>query len=96
MSKRKWAEISGKETLSNGHSEGALDLQRRQLDGLLKQGQNALSQSLEFARFPERQKLSRRQKTAKAVNDEADIARLEAEVAALKVDLHHLERKASC
>ena len=91
MSKRKWAEISGEETLSNGHSEGALDLQRRQLDGLLKQGQNALAQSLEFARFPERQKLSRRQKTAKAEKDEADIARLEAEVAALKVGLHDLE-----
>ena len=90
MSKRKWDEISRRATIPNGHPDATVSFQRRQIEGLLEQGKRALSQSLEFARYPERQKLSRRQKTAKTENNEAEIARLDAEVAALKVGFHNL------
>ena len=95
MSKRKWEEISRRETFSDSHPNASVGLQRHQVEGLLEQGKRALSQSLEFARYPERQKLSRRQKTAKTENNEAEIARLDAEVAALKVGLHGLSEEFS-
>ena len=85
MSKRKYAEISGREATSNGNSARELGLQQRQVEHLLEQGKKALSRSLKVARGFERQKLGRRQKTAKADKAEADIVRLDAEVAALKV-----------
>ncbi len=81
MSKRKHAEISGREATSSGN----LGLQQRQVEQLLEQGKKALFRSLKVARGFERQKLGRRQKTAKAEKVEADVIRLDAEVAALKV-----------
>ncbi len=85
MSKRKYAEISGKEATSNGISGKKLGLQERQVEHLLEQGKKALFRSLKVARGFERQKLGRRQKTAKAEKAETDAIRLDAEVAALKV-----------
>lgn len=85
MPKRKHNEISSSETTSNAPTAKTLRLQRLQLDGLLDQSKNSLFRSLKLARGFERQKLGRRQKTAKAERDAvADTARLEAEVAALK------------
>ena len=85
MSKRKYAEISGREAISNGFSAKKSGLQQRQTEHLLEQGKKALFRSLKVARGFERQKLGRRQKTAKAEKAETDIIRLDAEVAALKV-----------
>ena len=84
-SKRKYAEISGRVATSNGNSDKKLGLQQRQVELLLEQGKKALFRSLKVARGFERQKLGRRQKTAKAENAEDDLIRLNAEVAALKV-----------
>ncbi|CAD6563554.1 MAG: hypothetical protein ASARMPRED_000043 [Alectoria sarmentosa] len=84
MSKRKHDEISSSEGPSNGISAKALRLQRLQLEGLLDQGRKSVFRSLKVARGFERQKLGRRQKTAKTESNAADTARLEAEVAALK------------
>ena len=84
-SKRKYAEISGEGAKSNGTSDKKLGLQQRQVEHLLEQGKKALFKSLKVARGFERQKLGRRQKTAKAEKAEDDLIRLDAEVAALKV-----------
>ena len=87
MPKRKHEEISSGGPIPNVFSDRALRLQRQQLEGLLEQGQKSLFRALKVARGFERQKLGRRQKAAKAEKAEADIARLETEVAALKVGL---------
>ncbi|KAL9132668.1 MAG: hypothetical protein Q9175_006153, partial [Cornicularia normoerica] len=80
MSKRTHDEINSSE-----FTPRALRLQRLQLSGLLDQSKNSLFRSLKVARGFERQKLGRRQKTAKTEsNATATTARLEAEVAALK------------
>ncbi len=84
MSKRKHDELSGSEVTSNNTTARALRLQRLQLDGLLDQGKTSLFRSLKVARGFERQKLGRRQKTAKTESNATGTARLEAEVAALK------------
>ncbi|KAK4692602.1 hypothetical protein P7C71_g4637, partial [Lecanoromycetidae sp. Uapishka_2] len=84
MSKRKYGDISSEEPPSNVYSDKALRLQRQQLEGLLEQGQKSLFRALKVARGFERQKLGRRQKAAIADKQDADIARLAAEVAALK------------
>ena len=84
-SKRKYAEISGREATSNGNSGRKFGVQQHQVEHLLEQGKKALFKSLKVARGFERQKLGRRQKTAKAEKAETDIIRLDAEVAALKV-----------
>lgn len=84
MPKRKHDEISRSEITSDGTTDRALRLQRLQLDGLLNQSRKSLFRSLKVARGFERQKLGRRQKTAKAESNAADTTRLEAEVAALK------------
>ena len=84
MPKRKHDEISRSEITSYATTDRALRLQRLQLDGLLNQSKKSLFRSLKVARGFERQKLGRRQKTAKAESNVTDTARLEAEVAALK------------
>jgi hypothetical protein len=85
MPKRKREDISSEDRLSNDSSDRALRLQRQQLEALLEEGKKSLSRALKVARGFERQKLGRRQKTAKAENSEANTARLETEIAALKV-----------
>ena len=60
--------------------------QRRQLPtSTLDQYEKNLFRALRLARGFERQKLGRRQKVAKQAKDDAETARLNAEVAALKV-----------
>ena len=84
-SKRKYDEITGRGATSNGNSDKKLGLQQRQVEHLLEQGKKALFKSLKVARGFERQKLGRRQKTARAEKAYDDLTRLNAEVAALKV-----------
>lgn len=85
MPKRKLEEISRANVVPIGALDKNSRLKRLQLDGLLDQCKTALFRSLKVARGFERQKLGRRQKTAKTENNGADIARLNAEVSALKV-----------
>jgi len=87
MPKRKHEEISWGGPTPNVLLDRALRLQRQKLEGLLEQGKKSLFRALKVARGFERQKLGRRQKAAKAEKAEADIARLDSEVAALKVGL---------
>ena len=84
-SKRKFAEVSESGATSDGSSDKKLRLQQRQVEHLLEEGKKALFKSLKVARGFERQKLGRRQKTAKVDKAEDDLVRLNAEVAALKV-----------
>lgn len=74
-----------REAVSHGSPAKNLGLQQRQVEHLLEQSKKALFRSLKVARGFERQKLGRRQKTAKAEKAESDVIRLDAEVAALKV-----------
>ena len=84
MPKRKHDEIKDSEATSNSAKARALRIERLQLDGQLDQSKKSLFRSLKVARGFERQKLGRRQKTAKTENNTTDSTRLEAEVAALK------------
>lgn len=84
MAKRKHDEINDPEAISNSAKARALRIQRLQLDGQLDQSKKSIFRSLKVARGFERQKLGRRQKTAKTENNTTDATRLEAEVAALK------------
>ena len=85
MPKRKHDEISSSEGTPNATTARALRLQKLQVNGVLDRSTNSLFRSLKVARGFERQKLGRRQKTAKAdSNATTDTARLEAEVTALK------------
>ncbi len=85
MPKRKREEISGIDAIPSGALDKSVRLQRYRLDGLFDQSKRNLFRALKVARGFERQKLGRRQKTAKAETKDGDISRLDAEVAALKV-----------
>lgn len=85
MSKRKFEDISRTNATPLGDLSEQTSSQRRQLDGHLDQSKKALLRALKVARGFERQKLGRRQKTAKVDSNDADTTRLEAEVSALKV-----------
>lgn len=86
MSKRKHSDISrGSPSYSTSLSDKGPGIQRQQLNGILDNGKTALFRSLKVTRGFERQKLGRRKKIAKSENNEKDIARLDAEVVALKV-----------
>lgn len=87
MSKRKFKEFHDDEVSTNSFSEGGLPPQEKP-ESVLEHSKKALSRALRIARGIERQKLGRRQKTAKESNAAAESARLNAEVAALKVGVH--------
>ncbi|KAL8934037.1 MAG: hypothetical protein Q9216_006104 [Gyalolechia sp. 2 TL-2023] len=86
MSKRK----REAETISaidhKGSAERELDAQEKQLESVLERSKQTLHQALKLAKGLERQKLGRRQKTAKAAQDDGDSKRLAAEVVALKTN----------
>ena len=86
MSKRKFDEISdpGKGGGASRPSKEAQKQQRR-LGKALDNGKVELTNALKTARIFERQKLGRRHKDAKKKSELTDVARLDAEVAALKV-----------
>lgn len=69
-------------------SEGGLLPHEEKPESVLEHSKKALSRALKIARGIERQKLGRRQKTAKESNAAAESARLTAEVTALKVGVH--------
>ncbi|KAL9026004.1 MAG: hypothetical protein Q9196_005267 [Gyalolechia fulgens] len=86
MSKRK--RESGDESAPFGKKPAKRDLsaQEKRLKSVLERSKQTLYQALKLAKGFERQKLGRRQKTAKAAQDDGDGKRLAAEVVALKTN----------
>ena len=87
MHKRKHEKISQSDPQDITISKD-VRLQQQRLEGILDQGKRSAFQALKVARGSERQKLGRRQKVAKAENNNAETARLDGEVAALKVGFY--------
>lgn len=85
MPKRNFDEFRETDVDSQRLDDSTLRAQRTQLERVLEHGKRRLFQALKLGRGFERQKLGRRQKTAKESNTESGIVRLNAEVAALKV-----------
>ena len=88
MPKRKLDNLDGQRSDDPALGGGESRAQRQQLEGFLELGKKALFRALKVARGFERQKLGRRQKTAKKDGQDADLTRLTAEVAALKVVMY--------
>ena len=87
MSKRKFKEFDDDEVGTKSLADKGLRAQQQKLESILERRKKALSQALKIARGIERQKLGRRQKTAKESNAAAESTRLNAEVAALRVGI---------
>ena len=85
MSKRKFEELGNRITSSELQTSREESREQRKLDNILDYGKGVLSKALKVARGSERQKLGRRQKDVKEKKDDEGMARLGAEVAALKV-----------
>lgn len=81
MPKRKLSELNGP-ARPDGRK---LSMKAIRLTHKFEQGVQVISKGLKTARGFERQKLSRREKTAKSQNDSATLSRLAEEVDALKV-----------
>lgn len=81
MPKRKLSELNGPAR----PDARKLSMKAIRLTHKFEQGVQVISKSLKTARGFERQKLSRREKTAKSQNDSATLSRLAEEVEALKV-----------
>ncbi|MCJ1469010.1 hypothetical protein MMC07_007642 [Pseudocyphellaria aurata] len=84
MSKRKFREFNHDEVGTNNLSNGSRSTEQEKLEGVLEHSKKVLSRALRIARGIERQKLGRRQKTAKESGVAEESSRLNAEVAALK------------
>ena len=85
MPKRKASESEGGDRSPESPSKRHKSSKQRSLEGVLDNGKKALYRALQVSRGFERQKLGRRQKTAKEQHATADTARLASEVTALKV-----------
>lgn len=83
MPKRKLSEFNGPSRLDTRK----LSIKAVRLTTIFEQGVQILAKGLKTARGFERQKLSRREKTAKADGNAATLARLAEEVDALKVTI---------
>lgn len=81
MPKRKLSELNGS---SRGDAR-KLSMKAIRLTHKFEQGVQQISKGLKTARGFERQKLSRREKTAKSLEDATALSRLAEEVEALKV-----------
>lgn len=85
------ADESADNQISSRHDDRATAKQRKLLSPRLEQAKKALNKALKVSRGFERQKLSRRRKTAEKEGKERDIERIDAEIEALKkLDFHIL------
>jgi exonuclease III len=78
MPKRKFSDL-------NDRPSGAVDIKLARLTAKFENGVTALSRALKTARAFERQKLGRREKTAKSENKPEALARIEEEIRVIKV-----------
>ena len=85
MPKRKYDEMRNPKAADRINYNHGSHAQLSRIEQLLEHGTKGLFRSLKVARGFERQKLGRRQKKAIGENAASDIARLDTEVAALKV-----------
>lgn len=87
MSKRKHSELEedGPDGRDDSRDERRVDLRATKLRHKFERGSQLLYRALKTARGFERQKLGRRQKTARKADDQKTLERLEREVLALKV-----------
>jgi len=83
MPKRKRDEAEGSGT-GTGDDQGK-SLRQRRVEHKLDQGRKLVSRAFKTAKGFERQKLSRRRKTACDKGDAQDVARIDAEIEAIKV-----------
>ncbi|PGG96027.1 hypothetical protein AJ79_09768 [Helicocarpus griseus UAMH5409] len=82
MPKRKWADLE--DTSSSNPGDRKLNVQIARLEQKIEYGSQLIHRALKTARGFERQKLGRRQKTAKQKNETAQLSRIEQEIQALK------------
>lgn len=80
MPKRKFSELNDRASAS-----GPSDIKLARLTAKFENGVTALSRALKTARAFERQKLGRREKTAKSENKPEALARIEEEIKVIKV-----------
>lgn len=86
MPKRKLKEFRSDEVNDSSLSDRGVRAQRERLENLLEHGKKTLFRALKIARGIERQKLGRRQKTAKESDaPPSEAMRLNVEIGALKV-----------
>lgn len=85
--KRKRSESEDSDAPGAPQLDRASKIRKSRLEAKIDQGVKQIQQALKLARGFERQKLGRRQKTAKTKKDAADSTRLEEEVKVLKVIL---------
>ena len=79
MPKRKRDDVDGQ------NSEGRNSVRQRRVEQTLKLGATKLGHAFKVAKGLERRKLGRRRKTAVSESNEKDVARIDAEIEALKV-----------
>lgn len=84
MPKRKLSELDGP-ARPTGSKSPQISMQATRLTHKFDHGVQLISRALKTARGFERQKLGRREKTAKAQGDSATLTRLGEEIGALKV-----------
>ena len=82
MGKRKFDAVDGNDLSASKRQKSS---QQDDLEGILDNGKKALYRALRVSKGFERQKLGRRQKTAKEQNESVESVRLAEEVTALKV-----------
>ena len=85
MSKRKRAIEDDDGVDPDEPAKQDLPTQQSRLESVLERSKQTLFQALKLAKGFERQKIGRRQKTAKATNDDGNSERLAAEYVAIKV-----------
>lgn len=91
MSKRAAGDIRSHGNTEPSHSKRRKTSRPDGLEGVLENGKKTLHRALRVSRGFERQKLGRRQKTAKEQDESAESARLTNEVTALKVSTMNLK-----
>ncbi|KAJ9620186.1 hypothetical protein H2203_007951 [Taxawa tesnikishii (nom. ined.)] len=84
MPKRKRDGSESPDVEEQGQDNQQVSLRTRRVEAKLVHGQKLLARAFKTARGFERQKLGRRRKTAAARSDAKDVARIDAETAALK------------
>ena len=85
MGKRKFDHVDGSDPGHVSASKRQRSSQQDDLEGILDNGKKAMYRALRVSKGFERQKLGRRQKTAKEQNESEELVRLAEEVTALKV-----------
>lgn len=85
MPKRKRSDFVGDIQDDRHSTDGPINARQYRVEQKINHGKKLLNRALKLAKGFERQKLGRRQKTASQKGDAAGLARIDAEIEALKV-----------